>query len=255
MPNSIYRLEPMVSPGSNDDDDDDGRASAAAAVCCMCGDQGLPGELFQCALCLRRLQHRYGFGTCTTDNRDRVHVHAWMPLPAIASVLPFFNVNRPSPGRPAGRFLNLACVVSLVCVLTLRSCRYCSAEYPRTAAYSVCNWCLTTTDKQVGGGSPAAAKSLTTMAKRRASSRQLNGSRGGHHGDVDPYSGGGGSGGCSRSAFPAEPQKPVKKPKKSHEGAAAAKGKEEVPTGARTKPPFTAKARVPRYKLLAEVIR
>ncbi|AQK71903.1 uncharacterized protein LOC100275081 [Zea mays] len=180
----------MVSPGSNDDDDDDGRASAAAAVCCMCGDQGLPGELFQCALCLRRLQHRY-----------------------------------------------------------------CSAEYPRTAAYSVCNWCLTTTDKQVGGGSPAAAKSLTTMAKRRASSRQLNGSRGGHHGDVDPYSGGGGSGGCSRSAFPAEPQKPVKKPKKSHEGAAAAKGKEEVPTGARTKPPFTAKARVPRYKLLAEVIR
>jgi hypothetical protein len=175
-------------------------------------------------------------------------------LPAIASVLPLFNRPSRSPGRPA---------LSLVCVLTLRSCRYCSAEYPRTAAYSVCNWCLTT-DKQVGGGSPpppppaaAAAKSLTTMAKRRASSRQLNGSRGGHHGDVDPYSsgGGGGSGGCSRSAFPAEHQKPVKKPKKSHEEAAAGKGREEVPTGARTKPPFTAKARVPRYKLLAEVIR
>ncbi|KQJ99985.1 uncharacterized protein LOC100831971 [Brachypodium distachyon] len=40
----------MVSPGSDD---------AAAAVCCMCGDHGLPQELFLCKLCRLRLQHRY----------------------------------------------------------------------------------------------------------------------------------------------------------------------------------------------------
>lgn len=52
----------MVSPGSNDDDDDDGRASAAAAaVCCMCGDHGLPRELYRCDLCRIRTQHRYEY--------------------------------------------------------------------------------------------------------------------------------------------------------------------------------------------------
>jgi hypothetical protein len=49
----------MVSPGSSDDG-----ASAAAAVCCMCGDQGLPSELFQCAICLQRLQYRYDLPDC-----------------------------------------------------------------------------------------------------------------------------------------------------------------------------------------------
>ncbi|WVZ74949.1 hypothetical protein U9M48_023062 [Paspalum notatum var. saurae] len=44
----------MASPAS----DDDG-ASAAAAVCCMCGDHGLPHELFQCNLCGHRTQHRH----------------------------------------------------------------------------------------------------------------------------------------------------------------------------------------------------
>jgi hypothetical protein len=126
------------------------------------------------------------------------------------------------------------------------------------AAYSICNWCLR--DKEVGGGSrspsPAAAKALMARAKQRVSSR-LNGSRR-HDGDKDrPCAGG--SGGCSRSAFPAEPQKPVKKPKKIHERAAwrpaAAKGTEVQTGGARTKPPFRAKARVPRYKLLTDVIR
>ncbi|KAL6845714.1 hypothetical protein ACP4OV_024289 [Aristida adscensionis] len=29
------------------------------AVCCMCGDHGLPGELFRCRCCRARLQHRY----------------------------------------------------------------------------------------------------------------------------------------------------------------------------------------------------
>jgi len=92
------------------------------------------------------------------------------------------------------------------------------------------------------------------------------------YGDSEKYLGnagdkdrpcGGGSGGCSsRSAFPAEPQqKPVKKHKKSHERAAqrlatAAKGREvQTGGGARTKPPVRAKARVPRYKLLTEMIR
>lgn len=230
-------------------------AACAATKGCRASSSSAPSASGGCSTGTVRFRNMH-------DRQQRSSTCTCMDvLPAIASVLPLFN--RPSPGRPAGRFLNLACVVSCLCayVTNLRSCRYCSAEYPRMAAYSVCNWCLTT-DKQVGGGSPpppppapAPAKSLTTMAKRRASSRQLNGSRGGHHGDVDPYSGGGGSAGCSRSAFPAEPQKPVKKPKKSHEGAAAGKGREEVPTGARTKPPFTAKARVPRYKLLAEVIR
>ncbi|XP_062221106.1 uncharacterized protein LOC133920508 [Phragmites australis] len=47
-------LDLMASPGSNDDG-----AAAAAAVCCMCGDHGLPSELFRCSLCRLRLQHRY----------------------------------------------------------------------------------------------------------------------------------------------------------------------------------------------------
>ncbi|KAJ1279650.1 hypothetical protein BS78_04G170400 [Paspalum vaginatum] len=36
-------------PGSGD--------GASAAVCCMCGDHGLPHELFRCNLCRRRTQH------------------------------------------------------------------------------------------------------------------------------------------------------------------------------------------------------
>ncbi|KAL6634122.1 hypothetical protein ACP70R_026793 [Stipagrostis hirtigluma subsp. patula] len=43
----------MASPGSHADSD------GAAAVCCMCGDHGLPAELFRCGLCRLRLQHRY----------------------------------------------------------------------------------------------------------------------------------------------------------------------------------------------------
>uniref|UniRef100_A0A0D9W5M7 PHD-type zinc finger plants domain-containing protein n=1 Tax=Leersia perrieri TaxID=77586 RepID=A0A0D9W5M7_9ORYZ len=34
-------------------------ATAAGDVCCMCGDIGLPEELFRCRLCRVRHQHRY----------------------------------------------------------------------------------------------------------------------------------------------------------------------------------------------------
>nr|CAD1826283.1 unnamed protein product [Ananas comosus var. bracteatus] len=34
-------------------------AAAAAAICCMCGDHGLPRELFKCKICLVRSQHKY----------------------------------------------------------------------------------------------------------------------------------------------------------------------------------------------------
>ncbi|KAK3158254.1 hypothetical protein QOZ80_2AG0134780 [Eleusine coracana subsp. coracana] len=43
----------------------EGSGGAAAAVCCMCGDHGLPGELFQCGLCCLRLQHRYTIEYCS----------------------------------------------------------------------------------------------------------------------------------------------------------------------------------------------
>nr|CAD1826288.1 unnamed protein product [Ananas comosus var. bracteatus] len=33
--------------------------AAAAAICCMCGDHGLPRELFKCKICLVRSQHKY----------------------------------------------------------------------------------------------------------------------------------------------------------------------------------------------------
>ncbi|KAH7679720.1 Zinc finger RING/FYVE/PHD-type protein [Dioscorea alata] len=31
----------------------------AVAECCMCGDYGLPSELFHCKVCLSRYQHKY----------------------------------------------------------------------------------------------------------------------------------------------------------------------------------------------------
>jgi hypothetical protein len=33
--------------------------AGGAAVCCMCGDHGLPQELFRCKSCRARLQHSY----------------------------------------------------------------------------------------------------------------------------------------------------------------------------------------------------
>ncbi|PVH66539.1 hypothetical protein PAHAL_1G275800 [Panicum hallii] len=56
----------MASPCSDDD-------GSSAAVCCMCGDHGLPHELFRCNLCSLRLQHRYcrSAATCTRGCRGR----------------------------------------------------------------------------------------------------------------------------------------------------------------------------------------
>ncbi|KAH7654670.1 Alphaalpha-trehalose-phosphate synthase (UDP-forming) protein [Dioscorea alata] len=34
-------------------------SSPASVVCCMCGDQGMPQELFRCKTCLIRSQHKY----------------------------------------------------------------------------------------------------------------------------------------------------------------------------------------------------
>lgn len=46
-------MTPMASPPPHGDGDGSG------AVCCMCGDHGLPHELFRCKFCHVRLQHRY----------------------------------------------------------------------------------------------------------------------------------------------------------------------------------------------------
>ena len=45
-----FTFLPMPSPGPDD---------GAVAVCCMCGDHGMPQELFRCKLCRLRLQHMY----------------------------------------------------------------------------------------------------------------------------------------------------------------------------------------------------
>ncbi|XP_062217423.1 uncharacterized protein LOC133917556 isoform X2 [Phragmites australis] len=160
----------MASPGS------DVHAGAAATVCCMCGDHGLPRELFRCDLCRLRLQHRY-----------------------------------------------------------------CSDLYPRAAAYRSCNWCLR---EERGGGDDSLVKAPAAVSKRR-----MNSSRDGDYVKERP------GGGCSRSAFSAEPGKPVKKPKGNKrvvQRLVATKGrKAQTDTG---KPRFRAKVRVRRYKLLAEVI-
>ncbi|XP_008812965.1 uncharacterized protein LOC103723726 [Phoenix dactylifera] len=33
--------------------------TSSSVVCCMCGDHGLPQELFRCKICLVRSQHKY----------------------------------------------------------------------------------------------------------------------------------------------------------------------------------------------------
>ncbi|TVU14331.1 hypothetical protein EJB05_37794, partial [Eragrostis curvula] len=38
---------------------EEGAGGGVAAVCCMCGDHGLPHELFRCRACRVRLQHSY----------------------------------------------------------------------------------------------------------------------------------------------------------------------------------------------------
>ncbi|XP_040377323.1 uncharacterized protein LOC121053645 [Oryza brachyantha] len=164
----------MESPGSGSG----AGAAAAATVCCMCGDHGLPHELFRCGHCRRRLQHRY-----------------------------------------------------------------CSELYPRVAAYRRCNWCLRE-GRRVG--SPAAKRGRISA---HASSSEVVDSEAGKSGRSC------GGAGCSRSAFLAEPGKPVKKPKAGVmlvEETAAATAKERKPLAAVGKARFRVKVR--RYKLLTEVI-
>lgn len=151
-----------------------------SAVCCMCGDHGLPGELFQCGLCRRRLQHRY----------------------MIANPL---NCHK--------------CDCNDYCINTRArsSFRYCSELYPREAAYRSCNWCL----REHEGRNPL-AKAVPSKRRRRDSGNTMSPSCG-----------------CStRTAFKAEPGKPVKKIKN-------VKGPRRTTTN---------RGKVRRYKLLAEVI-
>ncbi|XP_066327807.1 uncharacterized protein [Miscanthus floridulus] len=181
----------MASPGSDDgvSGGGDGVSAAAAVVCCMCGDHGLPRELFRCNLCRLRTQHRY-----------------------------------------------------------------CSDLYPSVAGpYRSCNWCLKQGGAAGGGDSPSPVKALA--AAGAGTKRRINDSRGDDDRDNDESA----CYGCSRSAFSADPGKPIKKPKKGRERAVrrpepvvttvSKKKRREVQPG---KPRFKVKVR--RYKLLAEVI-
>jgi hypothetical protein len=53
VPHHAYAMAPSPVAGAH------GEGASAGAVCCMCGDRGLPGELFRCRCCRSRLQHRY----------------------------------------------------------------------------------------------------------------------------------------------------------------------------------------------------
>ncbi|CAL4968686.1 unnamed protein product [Urochloa decumbens] len=190
IPCYLLPLDSMASPGS----DDGASASAStAAVCCMCGDRGLPHELFRCNLCGFRLQHRY-----------------------------------------------------------------CSDLYPRP--YRSCNWCLIKDNGGGGGGgSPVKVKAPAPAGARRRSNRDDDDDDDGDQ-EEERASGGG----CTRSAFSPDPEKPVKKkpePKKSRDDGAVRRP--VVKTAAKKRreaPPATAggkvrfKVKVRRYKLLAEVI-
>ncbi|KAG2566563.1 uncharacterized protein LOC120680629 [Panicum virgatum] len=68
---------------------------SAGAVCCMCGDQGLPGELFRCRRCRGRLQHRYcsdlypraaAYRRCNWCLREPLPDHGGRPSHAAAAV-------------------------------------------------------------------------------------------------------------------------------------------------------------------------
>uniref|UniRef100_A0ACD6AL23 Uncharacterized protein n=1 Tax=Avena sativa TaxID=4498 RepID=A0ACD6AL23_AVESA len=178
---SALPLLPMSSPGGSVDD-----GAAAAAVCCMCGDHGMPQELFKCRLCRLRMQHRY-----------------------------------------------------------------CSELYPRAATYRQCNWCL----REDGGGGSPARQTAAAAKKRTLTWSEADDS------DENKRSRSSTSGGCSRSAFCTEPDKPVKKPPKArHERAVLPMREMETPAKDRKlraaaepeKGRFRVKVR--RYKLLAEVI-
>jgi hypothetical protein len=108
----------MESPPGADHDD-----SASAAVCCMCGDRGLPGELFQCSLCRLRLQHRYMISGIN-----------FATLLIVLTVI----------------FIDIAIHTIMF--------RYCSELYPREAAYRSCNWCLRDLGGAGGSNNPPVHK-------------------------------------------------------------------------------------------------
>ncbi|KAL6650806.1 hypothetical protein ACP70R_009731 [Stipagrostis hirtigluma subsp. patula] len=167
---------------------------AAAAVCCMCGDHGLPRELFRCRSCRVRVQHRY-----------------------------------------------------------------CSDLYPRAAAYRRCNWCLRDPAESGGAAGHCVAAASKPTEKRKTAAWEVTATSA-SAADEDhrqqPREA------CSRRPPPAEPGRLVKKHKANERasppptaaaGAGAVKGSD---TGKKVmqagKTPVRAKVR--RYKLLAEVI-
>jgi hypothetical protein len=133
-----------------------------------------------------------------------------------------------------------------------------------------CNWCLVVGEDGSGAGGSAAkalaaAGSAAGRRRRRLNDRgddDDNGGRDRQEKDDRPC----GGGGCTRSAFSADPAKPIKKPKKGREKkgrekkavvqrpvvTAAAKKPRELQVAGGGKTRFKVKVR--RYKLLAEVI-
>lgn len=120
--------------------------------------------------------------------------------------------------------------------------------------YGSCNWCLRQGGAVGGGDSPSPVKAPAAPAGTKR--RRINDSRGDDRDSTDESAA---CYGCSRSAFSADPGKPIKKPKKGREravqrpeppvGTTVSKKTREVRPG---KPRFKVKVR--RYKLLAEVI-
>jgi len=121
--------------------------------------------------------------------------------------------------------------------------------------YRSCNWCLKQGGAAGGGDSPSPVKALA--AAGAGTKRRINDSRGDDDRDNDESA----CYGCSRSAFSADPGKPIKKPKKGKGRERAVQQPEPMVTTVSKKrqrevqpgkPRFKVKVR--RYKLLAEVI-
>ncbi|XP_047077631.1 uncharacterized protein LOC124687952 [Lolium rigidum] len=136
-----------------------------------------------------------------------------------------------------------------LCRLRLQH-RHCSELYPRAATYQQCNWCL----REDGAGRGSPEMQTTAAAKKRMMTlSEGNGS--------DENKRRRSCGGCSRSAFCTEPDKPVKnkKPTKARHERAVPPMREVEMTAKGRKPQAAAgkvrfKVKVRRYKLLAEVI-
>lgn len=120
--------------------------------------------------------------------------------------------------------------------------------------YRSCNWCLRQGGAAGGGDSPSPVKAAAAAGTRR----RINDSRGDDRDNDESACGYG----CSRSAFSADPGKPIKKPKKGRDRERAVQRPEPVVTTTVSKkrrrevqpgkPRFKVKVR--RYKLLTEVI-